>query len=509
MRIPWTTKRIDRARNRPTAVRLAAALVMAAAAATAVAPGLATAASDPTGGWPQFGQNAAHLGVSPAADPAPPYKVRWTFHTPTRDGALSAPVTDGDLAVALGPHYVYGVDVATSELRWRVPRNGGSTLASPAIAEVDGTPILLFTQGGSARMSRLVAFSLKDPNAPSLLWQEPLDDRATTGVAVDDDTAYTVDVGGEVVAVRIATDTLGIDVKQDQVLWRRVVPGLVPTPPTVAGGMVIVVARNRTTGHVEVDAIGGAKHQIVWTKTDTAASSASSVTVDGSRVIVGFGETTGAGVLDALNLKDGLQEWSTRFSSPFLPFTNIPVTDGFALPLGNRLGLEAGLYHVDAATGEKVDAWNYGTNGLWSYEFDISGVFASPMVVGNTVVLGFDDGRMAAVELNTGVLVWKSDTGTRPIRGLAVADGAILATISSRSGSMMAFEHDPDGALLSEVSPSKPDWTTMLTNYLIAFAAVGLVAAGLGLLAARRRRSAPADAGDDFPAGLPPEGEPA
>ncbi len=442
----------------------------------------ATSASDT---WPQFGQGVTHLGVATADTPQPPYRTAWRFPTPHGERTLSAPVVAGDTAIALGSRFVYGLDVATGKLTWQIGRNGGSTLATPAVADVGGKWILLFTQGGTAKLSALVAYELptgSDQPLPTFLWQVPLNDRSTTGVSVDGDTAFTADIGGDVTAVHISTDVLHVDVKRDLVLWDAVVQGVVPTPPAVAGGKVLVASRNRTTGAIEVDAIDESSHRIVWRKSDAAASSTSAITIDGERVIVGFGETSGAGVLFALNLRDGLAEWSTRFASPFLPFTNVPVSDGFALALGNRIGLEAGLYRVRVDNGARVSVWSYGSGGLWSYEFDISGVFASPVVVGDSVVVGFDDGRIVAIDATTGVLVWRADAGTGAVHGLAAAGGVVVASVGARTGGLFAYEHDPDATALAEVSPSKPNWTRMLGGYAIAFAGVGALAVLIGFL---------------------------
>jgi hypothetical protein len=62
----------------------------------------------------------------------------------------------------------------------------------------------------------------------------------------------------------------------------------------------------------------------------------------------------------------------------------------------------------------------------------------------------------------------------------------VVATIGSDAGGMVGLEH-ADGPLLNEVSPSKPDWSEMLVNYAIAFAAIGAASAVVGLLARRRR----------------------
>jgi outer membrane protein assembly factor BamB len=483
--------------SKRTVRRARTALAFAAVVLLAVGAAPVARAADTTSQWPQFGQNAAHLGTSPSDEPQPPLRQKWKFDMPEGDVALSAPVVAEDTVIALSRRAVYGVDLSTGEQRWRVPRNGGSLLTTPAVADVDGTPILLFTQGSSADFATLVAFSLEDADAPALLWQVPLRDTTTTGVAVDGDTAYIADESGNVMAVEISTEVLHVDADRDLVRWEHTVPGVIPSPPAIGGGQVVVVARSRSTSTIEVVALAEDSGKEQWNAAgDRQASTATSVTIDGDRAFVGVAEPTGTGVVLALGLDDGRVEWSTRVASPFLPFTNIPLADGHLLALATRLGIEAGLYRMEAATGRRATTWDFGQDGLWSFEFDASSVFASPVVVGGSVVMGFDDGDMAAVDMTSGNVVWRTDLGERPIRGVAAADGVVAVTIGSADGGIVALEHDPDGASLDEASPSEPDWSLMLLNYAIAFAAVGVVAAVVGF-AVRPRRAWTAAPGDD------------
>jgi hypothetical protein len=124
-------------------------------------------------------------------------------------------------------------------------------------------------------------------------------------------------------------------------------------------------------------------------------------------------------------------------------------------------------------------------------------------------VLGFDDGGLAAVDVDSGVLVWRGDLGGSPVRGLAAADGVVVATIGTRHGGIVALENDPGAARLAEVSPSKPDWGRMLTNYAIAFAAVGAAAMIIGLALRSRRDPAAPPPEDEDVVDLAAEGEPA
>jgi outer membrane protein assembly factor BamB len=471
-----------------------------------VLPSAVARAADDAPVWPQFGQGGAHLGVSPFETPQPPYRQRWKFETPGDDRSLSSPVVVGDTVIALSKRAVYGIDLATGRQRWRIPRNDGSVLAGPAVAEVGGTPILLFTQGGQVDVSGLVAFSLADPDAPSLLWQVPLRDRIAAGVSVSGDTAFVADVSGNVMAVQLVDEVRGVDTDRNLVRWEHTSPGVIPNPPAVANGKVVVVARSKTTGAIEIDALSESTGQEAWSIKGGQSSAASAVTIDGNRAIVGYGEGTGTGLLVAYALSDGLVEWSTRVASPFLPFTDIPVAGGHALALANRLGVESGLYRVDLADGRRATPWNFGTDGLWSFEFDTSGVFSSPIVVGGSVVLGFDDGRMAAVDVTSGEVTWRTELiEDKPVRGLAAADGVVLVSIGSRDGGIVALENDPGGDRLAEVSSSKPDWGVMLAHYAAAFGGVGVAAGLIGLLL-RSRRQAAAGPPDDDDA---PEEEPA
>jgi outer membrane protein assembly factor BamB len=491
LRTSTSTTTVRRAR---TALAFAFVMVLALAAAPVAR------AADPTTQWPQFGQNAAHLGTSPSDDPQPPLRQKWKFDMPEGDIGLSAPIVAEDTVIALSRRAVYGVDLATGEQRWRVPRNGGSLLATPAVAVAETTPVLLFTQGSSPDFARLVAYSLEDPDAPALLWQVPLRDTTTTGITVDGSTAFVADESGNVMAVDVVPDVRHVDADRDLVRWEHTVPGVVPSPPAVGGGTVAVVARSRSTSTIEVVALSEDSGKERWTAaSDSQASTATSVTIDGERAFVGLAEPTGTGALMALGLDDGGVRWSTRVASPFLPFTNIPLADGHLLALATRLGVEAGLYRVEAQNGRRVTTFAFGKDGLWSFEFDASSVFASPVVIGDAVVMGFDDGDMAAVDVTSGNVVWRTNIGERPIRGVTAADGVVAATIGSKEGGIVAFQHDPDGPLLDETSPSRPEWSEMLLNYAIAFAAIGVVATVVGFAVRPRRARTTPRTGDGEP----------
>src|SRR4051794_12236958 len=66
-------------------------------------------------GWAQFQGDGAHVGAG-SDGAAPPYREAWRFD-PGLSGrfGVSAAVVAGDVAVAVAPRAVYGVDLATGE----------------------------------------------------------------------------------------------------------------------------------------------------------------------------------------------------------------------------------------------------------------------------------------------------------------------------------------------------------------------------------------------------------
>src|SRR4029453_16846297 len=225
------------------AVRLAAAATVATAPLVLLS-GAAVAQETPT--WSQFQGGPGHPGV--LADGAePPYRVRWTLPAPTGD-ALSGVVVAGDLAVSVGNEAVYGIDVASGTIDWRVARDGGP-LSIPAIGAGPRGRILVFLDGpgpsdaGGASegspsptaepsgspsttgpgpsptgpneqpdVSTLVAVSLADRTE---LWRTPLGETSRSGVTIEGTNAFVGDQGGTVYAVSLESGTITWSAEMD------------------------------------------------------------------------------------------------------------------------------------------------------------------------------------------------------------------------------------------------------------------------------------------------------
>ncbi|MDP9344034.1 MAG: PQQ-binding-like beta-propeller repeat protein [Actinomycetota bacterium] len=403
---------------------------------------------------------------------------------PEKERVLSGGLIDGKLVIAEGRHGVYGVDLSSGRQAWQLPRVDGP-VAMPAVAVVGSHHVLLFTQGTKATDSRLVAYDHLDTAQPTLLWQVQLDDVTSSGVAVDGPTAFLGDRSGNVYAVKVSTAPVtGLRPTADAFAWKPFTgPGTVDAPPAVADGKVFAVLRDSTTGDVTVLALEEDTGKPAWPQPFSPSAPptyGSAPTVDGGRVFVGFADQT----IRALRERDGVSLWSDRLNSPFFPLSAPAAAGGNVFALATFPGAEAGLYRLDAATGQRD----------WWFEFDSSTVVSSPVVVGPYLYVALDDGRVAALQQAPDVEVWERGTGRGGLRPVAVGGGILVVSKAGSRGGLLGFAHDPSGHLVHVVSPTRLNLGRSLLNYVEAFAVVVIAALflrfGAGRL--RRRRTAPA-----------------
>ena len=101
---------------------------------------------------------------------------------------------------------------------------------------------------------------------------------------------------------------------------------------------------------------------------------------------------------------------------------------------------------------------------------------SAPLVVGQSVFLGLDDGTVAAVDASSGHLVWRTSFRQGPVGPLTPAGELLLAPLIGPSGGVVALANDPAGALIDLRSPSSLDLGRAILDYVVAFA---LALAGL------------------------------
>ncbi|MDA9999953.1 PQQ-like beta-propeller repeat protein [Amylibacter sp.] len=156
---------------------------------------------------------------------------------------------------------------------------------------------------------------------------------------------------GEVVLLDAAT---GI------IRWRHDVQGSISAPPTYASGIIIVM-----TGGNQAIALNAKNGRVVWTQesntTGAGILGAGTPAVSGNLVVLPFtsGEVLG------VSLNEGLQSWSQVIN-------------------GKRVGSANG--YVKAVSGD-------------------------PVIVGKVVYAGTNSGRLAAIDITSGLRVWTKKEG--------------------------------------------------------------------------------------------------
>jgi outer membrane protein assembly factor BamB len=421
-----------------------------------VALGGGPAAAQEADPWPMAGRDAAHSGT--AEGPAPPYREVWT-EAVALGGPVAGPAVARNALVVVAARGVVALDPATGDLLWETDRTEGPA-GSPAIAGE-----LVVHASGSGSSTSVVARGLEDGNEA---WRAFVDADVPGGLVVADGLVYAATTAGEVVALEADTG---------EERWRSEVEGRLEATPAVVEDLVLVAGEDRQTGVVTVfalDAATGGRPQ--WRfSTPGPTLPASAPASDGERAFV----ATSEGVLRALDLDGGGQVWTAEMraavSSRQVPAAASPLV------VADRLH----LYGLGPGDGE--ERWTFLLADLRALPGGRRNTLSpsSPAVLGEAAVIGDASGVLSAIDLDTGRLVWRSDLSPGPLGAVAVGDDLVFATTLGQGGSVIGLEHDPDGVLLDEPSPTTVFPLRAILNFVLAGAVVGAVALSLSRLAVR------------------------
>jgi len=259
-----------------------------------------------------------------------------------------------------------------------------------------------------------------DPGAPALgaiAWRFQTDGPVRSSPTVAGDTVYAGSGDGRLYA---------IDRASGAERWRFDAGSPVDSSAAVAGGLVVFQSRD---GAIRaVDRSTGAPRWRVQTGPDLPWEwghegwdyFVSSPAIVDARVYVGAGD----GRLYCLDLATGQEAW--RFETGGR-IRSSPAVAGDRVYVGSADG---SLYAVDRGTG--AERWRFDAEGkaLSSAEFgyDRKTFQSSPAVEDGAVYIGSRDGRMYAVDADTGKEIWNVPSGpTWAISSPGVRDGVVFS----------------------------------------------------------------------------------
>jgi outer membrane protein assembly factor BamB len=406
---------------------------------------------------------------------------------------LSAPVVRDDLAVAAGPDQVLAVDTTTGKTAWTANRVLGPSVP-PALADTGNRTLVLFTQGwgngppdasvsptvsvspspspapGATPSSELVALDLATTKP---VWKLKLTDVCRTGVTVDGDTAYVGTNDGTVTAVDVATG---------KARWTHAVEGTLETTLAAGDGLVFATSRGQDRNPAAVTALHEQDGSQAWRfAPSTSAVAAGPPALGADTGYVAFTDQT----VRAFSLTDGSQRWSARLNSIVNFVSSVAVAPDAIV----AVDLSGQVYAFDPSTGAR--RWDFALN---------TAVIRSPLlVVGGFVLVPTAAGDLDVIELSSGDLVWRGTVAVGPFRTLAAAGDTVVGIAGGTDAGVVGLTHDPAGALVRVVTPTKLDAPRVGFTWVLAAVPFVVIVVLLGRLLVRSLGPAPlpAPANDD------------
>lgn len=373
---------------------------------------IATVPTGPGRNWPMFKCDTAHTGYT-EEQLRFPLKLAWKHSTELAPNNPSSPaVADGVVYFCSGRR-LYAVNAETGSLRWQFPAE------EPLTAVIKSSPLvggdLVYFGGGDGRLYAITKESGR------LAWSF-----ATKGIM----NSSPVLVDG-VIYVGSSDDHLyALDAETGQAIW----PGGfrtrddVSSSPAVVDGLVYFLSNDMVLYAAHTS--GGRRK---WEVRVGTWSRSSTPVVAENTVYLAAGN-----VLQTYQAKSGRFKWGVKFSSDI---TTVPAVANGIVYFACK---SAKLYALTTAGKLK-----------WKTPPDIGAyAYGSPIVAGDTVIIGANRGILAAFDKETGEPKWKyvvqpSSLEYGKLRYVNISATPVVSNgtlyILADDGTLHAFRHDiPD-----------------------------------------------------------------
>jgi outer membrane protein assembly factor BamB len=367
-----------------------------------------------------FRGDAGHSGVAASAAPAHEPRVLWQF--PTGDKVVSSPVWhDGLVIFGSDDGQVYAVEAATGRQRWAF-RTNGPVPATPAVhagrvyvGSYDGRFYALDAASGDV-VWRFATEGERRFEARGLHGSQP-----RTQTVAD---PYDVFLSNPVVAEGLVVFGSGdgqvraLDVDSGALRWSYRAGDVVHASPAVADGVVFV--GDWASRLVALDVKTGIERWRFQAGVDALMANQqgfqSSPAVAGGVVYVGCRDSH----LYAIDAKTGQERW--RFSTGASWVVGSPAVRDGVVYFGTSDSSK--IHALDAASGKPV------------FEQQSKAyLFASPVLAGDTLLMGVLNGTLEARDARTGALrwTWRTEASRRNRGGVLTADGRFNVALNFAS----------------------------------------------------------------------------
>ena len=260
------------------------------------------------------------------------------------------------------------------------------------------------------------------------------------GLAVDGARLYATTGYGETIALNVADGAI---------VWRQRLGSMPTGAPAVAGDAVYVVgadgtawALNTATGRILWQATGASNMEPI--RFDSGASAA----VEGGMVVFPFS----SGILLAVDVATGAEVWSAAVSGKRLGRSYATSGDVTGDPV-----LTDGVVYAGTGAGQTGAFAQTTGETLWTAG---EGALNPPLVVGGSVFVANDEGRLVRLNARDGQTIWAVDlpyfTKTKPkkLMEITASFGPVLAgghlVVGSSDGQLRLF-NPTDGSLAGQV----------------------------------------------------------
>jgi len=341
--------------------------------------------------WPLFRGNPASTGVARSALAEEP-ELLWEMATERGGFEGAAAIADGAVFAGCLDGFLYALDLATGQQRWKFETDLGF-VAAPAVR---GGRVFVGDSDG--------CFYAIDAESGQEVWRHQTEAEINSGANFYRDTVVFGSQDARLYRLKI---------DDGELVWKVDVEDQIRCMPSIVGHHTFVAGCNAKLNVIDLD-----EGKLI-SGVDLGSPTLCTPAIVESMAYVGTDE----GKFFAIDWRESTVEWTYENRARPSPFWSSAAVTGELVIVGSR---DKMVHALDRRSGERV--WTFTTKAR---------VDSSPAIVGSRVFVGSSDGRLYALDLKTGEERWQFETGGSLIASPAVAEGRLV--IGNDEGVLFCF----------------------------------------------------------------------